>query len=245
MKVFGLETNFEEFGQGDDAVLFLHGWGCDVTDFLGTAKTVSGKFKTICLDLWGFGKSEQPKDVWGTEDYANAVVQFLKQKNLKLVHLVGHSFGGKIAAKIAADNFNLSKSLVLVSSAGILKKSLKTKLLILRYKHLKKLVLKGKKPKSVLKRFGSNDWKQTSGIMKKIMGKVTNENFAGEFKKIKVPTLIVWGKNDTTTPVFMAKKIYKKVNGSKLKIFEGNHFVHIQNFAQFNKICLEFWGSLC
>ncbi len=245
MKVFGLNTNFQEFGCGNNTVLFLHGWGSDVSDFLGSAKMLSKNMKTICLDLWGFGKSETPKQVLSSFDYANFVFEFLKQKNLESCHLVGHSFGGKIATIFCNNHKNFAKSLILVASAGIVKKSFKTKLLIAKYKHLKNLVKQGKKPQSVLQKFGSSDWQGSCDIMKQIMAKVTNENLENEFKKVTQNTMIVWGKQDKTTPLFMAKKIHKYIKNSELKIFKGEHFVHIQNFLKFNQTCLKFWEELC
>ncbi len=245
MKVFGLHTSYKEFGCGDDVVLFLHGWGSDLSDFLGSAKVLSQHVKTICLDLWGFGQSQKPKEILNSFDYANFVFDFLKQKNIKDCHLVGHSFGGKVATALANKHKSFVKSLILVDSAGVLKKSFKTKLLIQKYKRLKQLVSLGKKDKKVLETFGSQDWKQTSGIMREIMAKVTNENFLDEFKKVSQKTLIVWGKQDKTTPLFMGKQIHKAIKHSKLKIFNGDHFSHIQNFNEFNKLCLDFWRDSC
>ena len=244
MKVFGLSTNYVSFGSGE-TVLFLHGWGCDVSDFLGSAKVLSKERKVVCLDLWGFGKSQSPKKVWNSFDYAKAVHEFARLLGIKKFHLVGHSFGGKIAI-IYASHFSAEvKSLTLVASAGMKKRfSLKRYLKIKRYKRLKKLVLENKKDESVLLGFGSQDLKNSTGIMKDIMLNVVNENVCFESKKICTKTLIVWGKNDKETPIYMAKKLHKNIHHSKLITFDGGHFVHIENFLKFNETLKNFWEEV-
>ena len=62
MKIKNLATFYVEQGEGA-TVLFLHGWGSSHLDFLGTANVVKNSFRCINLDLWGFGKSEEPKEV--------------------------------------------------------------------------------------------------------------------------------------------------------------------------------------
>lgn len=244
IKVCSLNTNVEDCGSGEN-VVFLHGWGSDLTDFLGSAKVLSKNYRTINLDLWGFGKSDKPHSVWGIEEYAKALDEFFKKSNLKQFHLVGHSFGGKIAIKYTFLNPQNVKSLTLVDSAGIKNRfSILNKLKIHRYKKLKKQVLLGKRDKAVLEKFGSTDFKNSGGIMKQIMVKVINQNVEFECKQIKTKTLIVWGKQDKDTPLYMAKKLNKLIKNSSLKIFQGGHFSHIDNFLMFNNSIQKFWGNL-
>lgn len=245
MKVFSLNTNFFEFGKGDETVLFLHGWGSDSADFLGSAKFLSRFKRTICVDLWGFGKSEEPKEVWSSEDYVSAIFEFVKQNNLTNLHIVGHSFGGKLGAIFCDKHKEIVKSLVLVDSAGILKKkSLIKNIKERRFKKLKKLVELGKKDEKVLTKFGSDDWKNSSLQMKEIMKKVIREDISKTFSNLRLKTLIFWGKQDRTTPIFMAKKIHKQIKNSTLLIYKGGHFSHIDNFERFNLECLNFWRGL-
>ena len=244
IKVCSLNTNFEDCGSGE-SVVFLHGWGSDLTDFLGSTKVLSKNYRTINLDLWGFGKSDSPNSVWGIEEYIKALDEFFKKINLKDFHLVGHSFGGKLAIKYAFLYPQKVKSLTLVDSAGIKKRfSLLNKVKIHRYKKLKKQVDLGKKDKTVLEKFGSTDYKNSNGIMKQIMKKVINQNVEFECRQIKNKALIVWGKQDRDTPLYMAKKMHRLIKNSSLKIFKGGHFCHIDNFLEFNEIIQKFWGSL-
>ena len=244
IKVCSLNTNYTRYGQGEN-VLFLHGWGSSMKDFEGSAKVFSKNYCVINVDLWGFGGSEEPTKVWGTIDYAKALHEFTKKLKLNSFHLVGHSFGGKIAIMFSNLFGSDVKSLTLVDSAGMKRRfSLKNYFKIKRYKHLKKMVENQKVDEQILKKFGSNDYKNSSGIMKQILTKVVNENVEQESKSIKLKTLIVWGKKDKDTPLYMARKIHKNITGSKLCVLDGGHFSHIDCFQEFNIILEQFWRSL-
>ena len=239
-----LKTNLMQSGVGKN-ILFLHGWGSDTSDFLGSYNYFSNSYHVINLDLWGFGKSETPKNVWGCDDYVEHLYKFVKKNNLKNLNLVGHSFGGKLAIKFCFLHQELCSSLILVDSSGIKPKlSLVKKYKIYKYKKLKQLVLCGKKDEKVLEKFGSIDFKNSKGIMKQIMIKVVNENCEDELKNISIPTLIFWGKYDKDTPLFMAKKLHKQIKNSKLIICDGGHFSHIDNFLVFNKVAQNFWEGI-
>jgi len=244
MKIGLLETYIEDKGQGE-VVLFLHGWASDNSDFAGTAKFLEKNMRTVNLDLWGFGKSQEPPSNWSSDDYVQAVFKLVTKLKLQNINLVGHSFGGKVAMKFCVKYPFLCKSLILVDTAGLQKKlSFFQKKRVKRYKKLKILVENGKKDQKVLEQFGSEDYKNSSQNMRQIMVRVVNENCKEDFKKVEVPTLIVWGRQDKTTQLKMGIEINKLINNSKFVIFNGGHFCHIENFAQFNKQCLNFWEEI-
>ena len=89
-------------------IVILHGWNTD-----GVAKWQSTIEKLAILDpnqqifainMPGFGPSQSPTDIWGVEEYADFIVKVLEKLQIKQCILVGHSFGGAVAAWIAAKN---------------------------------------------------------------------------------------------------------------------------------------------
>ena len=243
-KICSLNTNFTSLGSGE-VVLFLHGWSSDTSDFEGSAKHFSKFYHVYNLDLWGFGKSEAPKKAWGVEEYAKAIHEFVLKNKLKNINLVGHSFGGKLAVLYAFNYADYIKSLTLVDSAGMKPRfSLKKFLQVKKYKKLKQKVQQGKINESVLKKYGSQDYQNSQGVMREILTKVVNQNVEQQSKNICVPTMIVWGKHDKDTPIYMAKRFHKNINGSELHILNGGHFCHIDCFEEFNFILENFWRSL-
>lgn len=236
-----LHTNYEILGTGEP-VLFLHGWGSDISDFKAVTNIVSQFYKTINIDFWGFGKSDNPKTSLSVEDYADLVYDFINKQKLGTVNIVGHSFGGRVAIKLCTKYPKSCKSLILSDSAGLRKKlTLKQKYLIKRYKKLKIKVNEGLKDKKVLEKFGSDDYKQLNDIMKQTFVKVVNEDLSDDARKISIPTLLVWGKKDKDTPLYMGKTFNKLIKNSKLIILNGGHYCHIENLQEYSKICMQFW----
>jgi len=208
-----MKLDFLEFGEGR-AVVFLHGWQQDKKSFASLVPFLFKKYHLFLLDLPGFGGSEASLAEFNSYDYAEEVTKWLKNQKLKEVVLVGHSFGGKIAAIVACQNPKLVKKLILIATSGIIDKE--------KFKNLKKL--SPRLIKDFLRPFFvGRDYKQ-AGKLLPIFKTVVKEDFSGVFKKIKVPTLIIWGKDDKELSAENGKKINSMINGSKLEIVEGNHF---------------------
>src|ERR671910_780280 len=115
-------------------LLFIHGLGSSADRWLDIPDALSLYFHTIAIDLPGFGRSDKPSDTEYTiEVFSNIVTEFMDKvriseedrgKSSIRTTLVGHSLGGYIASKIAAedDDSNFLDKLVLVDSSGNLEK---------------------------------------------------------------------------------------------------------------------------
>lgn len=224
------------FGQKKNtAIIFLHGWGGSSVSWLGTAKIMANLgFYSVVVDFAGFGKSAEPKTPFGVEDYMNEVVALVKSLNLTHLYVVGHSFGGRVAIMLTASKkLNVDK-LVVVDSAGVLpRRGLIYKIKVKKYKWLKKKVECGKCEAEKLNGYGSSDYVGLSPIMKQTFIKVVNQDLVPYAKKISTETLIVWGKKDKDTPMYMAKKLQKAIAGSSLVVLSSGHYCYIDNSKDF------------
>jgi pimeloyl-ACP methyl ester carboxylesterase len=140
--VNGLKINYEEKGEGELIVL-LHGWGSNITLFANLIDLLSKKYKVVAMDMPGFGKSEEPKEVWDVSSYVQFVIDFLKDYDAKEVMLLGHSFGGRVIIKMHSRNdlpFKVTK-VILVDSAGIMPPKSNKKTWRTRYYKMGKTVL--------------------------------------------------------------------------------------------------------
>ena len=70
-----LNLNYIQYGKGKDVVL-LHGWGQNIAMMEPLGNKLSNCRVTI-LDFPGFGKSEEPEEIWSVEDYSNFLHKFL------------------------------------------------------------------------------------------------------------------------------------------------------------------------
>ena len=226
------------FGKGKSFVLFLHGWGGSTNSFLSLAKKLDNDYKVILLDFYGFGKSRFPNNALDTYEYAIQIYLFLKRRNISELSIVSHSFGGRVAI-ILSSVFNIKiNKLVLISTAGVLpRRTIKYRIKVLKYKIYKKLSKYKIVSANSLSKFGSDEYKQLADLQKKSYVKIVNQGLEFLMKNITNTTLIVWGDEDKTTPLYMGKKINKLIKNSKLFIYENSgHFSHMENFNNFSKL---------
>lgn len=247
-EINGVRVVYEESGNPDGKpIILLHGWGCNHTTVSSIAKCLEPELKIFSLDLPGHGKSDEPQEVWGTDDFARMVVEFIRQHNLHDPVLIGHSFGGRTS--LAVSSILPISKMILVDSAGLKpKRSLKYYYKVYSYKTLKKLarVLLGEEKaksfieKQVQKR-GSADYNASSPKMRAIMSKCVNEDLRKRFPSIKASTLLVWGENDTATPLKDAKVMEKMMPDAGLVTFpNAGHYSFLDNPFGFKAVVREF-----
>lgn len=243
--VGGLLTNYSRVGKGK-SILLIHGWGDSSKGLLGIANELKD-FDVIALDLPGFGGSAKPTSDWGLSDYSDFIASFLaKLKVTSLEAIIGHSNGGAIAIKLVLSKKVDVKKLVLLSSAGIRNpKGLKNRALKIKTKVGK--VLTFPLPKTTKENLRSSHYSkigsdmllypELTGTFKKIVG----ENILDQAKDIDTPTLLIYGENDTKTPVSYGRMFHESISGSTLEIVSGaDHFVHLDKPEIVLKLIKEF-----
>lgn len=246
----GLNINYIDKGEGELVVL-LHGWGANMSLFTSMIELLSKKYRVVAMDLPGFGSSDEPKTPWAVSDYTDFVIEFLKDYDASEVTFLGHSFGGRVIIKMF-EKQNLPfkiKKLVLTGSAGVKpKKSTKQKIKQRIYKITKgvyqsKLVTKlfPDALENLRKRNGSADYNAASPTMRQILVKVVNEDLTHLFEKVTPPTLLVWGKNDTATPLGDGQLMEKLMPEAALVVLENSgHYAFLDEMFAFNKILASF-----
>jgi pimeloyl-ACP methyl ester carboxylesterase len=118
----GIKTNYLEAGKGDPVVL-IHGSGPGVTSYANwrlVLPALAENFRVVAPDMVGFGFSERPANIeYGVQTWADQVVGLMDTLELPKAHLVGNSFGGAIALRIAAQHPDRVGKLVLMGSMGV------------------------------------------------------------------------------------------------------------------------------
>ena len=96
-------------------------------------------------------------------------------------------------------------------------------------------------PPEKLIKYYSSDYRALDGVMRESFKKIVGEYLDGEINKIKNPTLIIFGEKDSETPVYMAKRLNRGINDSKMVIIkDAGHFAFIDNPVKFNWEVKEF-----
>ncbi len=250
-QINGLNINYIAQGEGE-AIIVLHGWGANINTILSIVNILKDRFKVYALDLPGFGESDEPKEPIGSFEYAEIVKDFMLDEGLSRASFIGHSFGGKLSIIMGSKYPHVVNKIVLIDSAGLIpKRGLKYyikvysfKTLRFIYKNLFFWIKDEEKMEIFHKRFGSDDYKDTSGVMRRIFVKVVNENLKDLLKDIKAPTLLIWGDQDMDTPLYMAHIMEKEIEDSGLVVFEGaGHYSYLDDFIRFRAVINAFFNG--
>ena len=227
----GIKINYEEINpKGKESIIYLHGWGQNIEMMKPIATPFSSTHHILIIDLPGFGASQEPKRVWQLTDYVEMIHSLAESLKMKNITVIGHSFGGKLGL-IYAIKYNIDKLVLLASPYKKSTKELSTKQKIL--KSLKKVPLLNKLADVAKKHIGSTDYKNASPMMRDILVDHVNTDLTTELRKIKCPTLLIWGTEDEAVPYEDAEELEKLIKNSGLVTYEGcTHYAYLERLAQ-------------
>jgi pimeloyl-ACP methyl ester carboxylesterase len=110
----GVEISYREFGNGSQALVFVHGWSNSKDVWDAQAAYFSKEYKIVTLDLAGFGKSGNGRKLWTMAAFGEDVAAVIKKLHLEQVLLVGFSMGGPVILETAKRIPDCLAGLVLV-----------------------------------------------------------------------------------------------------------------------------------
>jgi pimeloyl-ACP methyl ester carboxylesterase len=207
----------ERIGATPPAVVALHGWQRSGGDFVGLLAGLDA----VAPNLPGFGATEEPPTVWGTEDYAELVAEAIAPFAPLVV--VGHSFGGRVAVRLAARHPELVSGLVL-TGVPLVRLGTPTKPR-LSFRIVRSLTKAHLLPQSVLenqrRKHGSRDYNAASGIMRGIMVRAVNEDYSDDLSALDLPVRMVWGEFDTEAPTAAGEAASGMIRGATFRVVHG------------------------
>ncbi|MBO5851397.1 MAG: alpha/beta hydrolase [Clostridia bacterium] len=204
--------------------------------FLHQIKRLKSFRRVIAIDITGFGQSKKMAYAYSLDDYVFDVLSVINELKLVKYDILAHSFGGRIAVKLALLDKRVNK-LILTGSAGLKpKRKLSFYFKVYLYKLLKR-VFKVKN----LNNFGSLEYKMLNGVEKQSYVKIVNEFLDAQISKIKNKALLIFGENDSETPLYLARRFNKKIINSQFyKVKGAGHFCFVEKPYEFNVVMLEF-----
>ena len=217
-------------------MLFLHGYLSSKEAFTAQIEYFSRFYRVTALDFLGFGGSKRLTEAFSVADYAAWTKEALTLLKVEKPHVIAHSFGCRVAVKMAAADGEVFDKILLTGPAGILlKRGLSYCLKVKSDRLVKKFA-----PAFAENKFGSVEYRSLSPIMKESYKKIVNEDLREDAKRIKNPTLIVVGEKDKTTPLSEAQVYLQSLQNGRLRRMQGGHFAFAEYPLAFNLIAEEF-----
>lgn len=248
-RVAGVKCAWAVTGDGPP-LLLLHGWGASLELTWPLAERVAaGGFRVYLPDLPGFGASDPPPAPWSVRNYATFVLDFLDQQGLCRVDLGGHSFGGRIALMLGAEQGERIRKLLLFNAAGLRRRPpLAARLRLKLYQSLR-ATLRGLQFRGLHDdlaawyngRYGSADYLAAQGVMRETFLKVVNEDMAPFARQVRAPALLFWGDRDDETPLWMAHELETIIPDAGLVVWPGaGHYSYLDRLADTTRVTLHF-----
>ena len=226
-------------------LVILHGWNLSAAKFTPLSRELKKLgYRIYVPDLPGFGKNQAVEKPLNLSDYAIFVEAYLKKHKLSKAVIIGHSFGGRVAVKIADRGKTDLTALILTGTPGF---NPVPKIKMLFYLYLAKggaLIFSLpflSKIKELMRKFlyraaGASDFYHTKENMRQTFKNIVRTELFEYMKGIKLPTLLLWGRDDGIVPLSVAFRMSKTISRAQLQIInEAKHGVpwtHPEEFSR-------------
>ena len=266
VEIDGVPVNYVDIGAGErEPIVFVHGLGGQWQNWLENLPRAAQERRVIALDLPGFGLSPMPRDKITISGYGRVVDALCERLGLGRVDVVGNSMGGYVSAELAIQFPQRVDQLVLVSAAGITSANLahapiltlgriataivthtaaQDRALAARAKtRHASLLFVARHPSRLRADFAYEAFFKGTGKPGFMDALVANleYDFRDRLPEIRVPTLIVWGENDSIIPVKDAHEFERLIPDSrKVVLQQTGHISMAERPAAFNDLMMDF-----
>lgn len=252
--VNGNKIRYLEEGKEKNIIVFLHGLGGMADRWLPVFPFLSKKYKIIAPDIIGYGKSDKPQVDYTIEFFTQFVVEFLDRLSAQSIFMIGNSLGGQIVAECAARQSQLIKKIVLVSPAGIMKKSTPVldayisaalyptpesvkgayEMMMGTYKQVRQ---------ETIDNFISSMTRPNAkmAFISTLLGMKNAPSLTEKLQLIKIPTMLLWGSEDKLIPFEYAKQFVGAMKNCYFVEMKGSgHTPFEEEPEKFSNLILDF-----
>jgi 2-hydroxy-6-oxonona-2,4-dienedioate hydrolase len=254
--IYGQKIHYVEAGRGAQTVILLHGLGGNSSNWTLNINALSAQYRVIVPDQLGFGKSDKPVINYRVATYVDFLDRLYSQLKIERATLVGNSMGGWIAALYAVSHPERVERLVLVDAAGFAPpKDFDVKQLAglnpstrEGMRELAKRVFYNRELSTsdaaidlmLTQRMTAGDGYTIQSLIESI---ARNEDMLdGKLSAIKLPTLIIWGREDGLVPLAEAgERFRREIPQAEFLVFDKcGHAPMVEKATEFNAALLKF-----
>jgi pimeloyl-ACP methyl ester carboxylesterase len=240
------ESGFKYIDEGSgELILLLHGLFGALSNWEGVVREFSKKYRVVIPLLPIF---EMPIKSAGLDGLVSFIESFVNSKSLKNLTLLGNSLGGHVALIYTLRNKQLVRRLALTGSSGLFENSMGGSFPKRgSYEYVRERVAYTfYDPATATKELVDEVFDVTRDISKcirivSIAKSAQRHNMASDIPEITVPTLLIWGLNDTITPPLVAHEFNRLIPKSELSFIDKcGHAPMMEHPEKFNKIFNKF-----
>ncbi len=249
--VFSFRLHYREAGKGP-AVILLHGLGGDGSRWTSLMQTLAPDFRVIALDQIGFGQSDKPLANYNHAMLAEFLAEFAKTIGASKATLLGHSMGGYVAIYAAVHHPEMVDRLVLVDGGGLVYAPRSDHLIqiqngstLAETREYFELMFYDKS--YVTDAMVRDNYARrlhvafTISKMQEARAKGLGRVSEAEARRIRVPTLILWGKQDRLLNPSDADVLDRLIPNSKAVLIDASgHIPQLEQRDQFNRLVQKF-----
>lgn len=116
-KLDTMRVHYQNYGEGKDAVIFIHGWSCNLNFWKANLPAFVNQSRVIAIDLPGHGESDKPQVTYSMDLFARAIDAVLQDAKVERATLVGHSMGAPVIRQFYRKYPDKTRALVIVDGS--------------------------------------------------------------------------------------------------------------------------------
>ncbi len=247
-----IQLSYDDVGAGAIPIIFLHGYPFDKTMWQGQLDFLVTTNRVIAYDIRGFGKSKDETASLSIDLFVADLQAFMDKLNIERAIICGLSMGGYIALNAVKKFPERFEALILCDTQCIADPiEVKQK----RYETIAKIEAEGvtnfnegfikgvfhknsiANKKELVEQLSEVVYANSKHIMKQGLTAIAERSeTCSSLNEIKIPVLVICGREDSLTPVVQSEFMHKTINGSKLVIIdEAAHVSNLEQPQVFNK----------
>jgi pimeloyl-ACP methyl ester carboxylesterase len=258
----GIKTNYLEGGTGDNHVVLVHGSGPGVSSYSNWRLVIPGladDFHVVAPDMVGFGYTDRPDGIdYNVQTWADQTVGLMDTLGIRRAHLVGNSFGGSIALRIATQHPDRVDKLVLMGSMGVdfpitegldavwgYEPSFENMRKIMDYFAYSRELVNDELAEVRYRASIQPGFQESFGSMfpaprqRWVEAMTTPEE---QLRKLPHRTLVMHGREDQVIPLSTSYKLEELLDNADLAVFSHcGHWSMIERTADFNRLVRDFF----
>lgn len=243
-----------EEGNSDLNLILMHGLGGYAERWTNLIPLLSKKFHIFAPDLLGYGQSDKPSEDYTPELFVRFVFDFIESLGIKNTFMIGTSLGGQIVAECASTQNPIIKKIILISPAGIMRKSTPTLdayTMAALYptkesvKNAYQMMVGPEKQVSEIsiERFVTNMSRPNAKMvfLSTLLGLKNAPDIYEKLAKISIPTLLIWGREDKLIPFEYSQQFFSSIKKCEFVPMDGcGHSPYVEDPEKLSEFIIKF-----